>query len=234
MSSEKDFEQFLSVISHDMRAPIRHIRGFKKLLLKDLSQSFSEEQKHFSQNIDNAIDVFEKQLQALLRLYRLKLSPDETLNMDEIISSVVIRKQSEYSLGSSVHFNIDVDKDDFIGSRTAVEEIATELVDNVLLFARREGQPLSVSVSAQRNNNGFSLIVEDNGPGVRDQDAERIFIPLKQLCKPGDVSGVGIGLAVVKRLARLHGGDARFDPDVGSGCRIMVNLCSGFSDATQP
>jgi signal transduction histidine kinase len=100
------------------------------------------------------------------------------------------------------------------------------MVRNLLVNARLHGQGRPVHVEVRQQANEVVIAVEDEGPGVPEAERERIFAPFYRAPgprPPGD-TGIGLGLALVRQIARYHGGDVRYLPRQPKGSRFEVRL----------
>jgi two-component system cell cycle sensor histidine kinase PleC len=106
------------------------------------------------------------------------------------------------------------------------------LVSNAVKFTP-EGGKIDVVASAARNG-GFQIMVRDNGPGIPQEKLATIFTPLSQVDNRYDrqTGGTGLGLALVRGLAELHGGRAWLESEPGAGCSAFIVLPAKALDAT--
>jgi two-component system OmpR family sensor kinase len=97
------------------------------------------------------------------------------------------------------------------------------LIRNLLENARRHGAP-PVEVRVSRAGSGAELRVSDHGPGIPDAEREGVFQPFHRFAGSGERAGAGLGLALVRQIARRHGGDARYVAGAPSGGSFVVTL----------
>lgn len=97
------------------------------------------------------------------------------------------------------------------------------MVRNLLENARRHGSP-PVQVRLHRSGSGAELRVTDRGPGVPEAERERVFRPFYRFPRAGNQVGAGLGLALVRQIARRHGGEARCLGDADGGSSFVVSL----------
>ena len=108
-----------------------------------------------------------------------------------------------------------------------IGEAIGNLVSNAI---RHSGSP-DVSVSVSRTARGFSITVEDHGIGIPPEHAERVFERFHRVdpARAAESGGAGLGLAIARRIARLHGGDVVFSPVVPTGARFVLSIRGGRS-----
>lgn len=226
---------FVSRVSHELRTPLTQIRMFAETLLLDRVRSEEERQRSLeiidreSRRLTNLVenvlrfsrgergqDRVEPQLQDVVPLARQLLADFEPL--------VGGRARVVATLPESAIANVDED---------ALRRILLNLLDNALKYGP-EGQEIRLSVV----NGGpwVRFAVEDQGPGIPARERERIWERFYRL--PRDrasaVAGTGIGLAVVRDLTRLQGGDACVEESPGGGARFLVELPAGPGNEAGP
>jgi len=97
------------------------------------------------------------------------------------------------------------------------------LLRNLLENARRHGKP-PTRVALSRTERGIEIVVRDEGPGVSADECERIFAPFYRYARGPASGGAGLGLSLVRQIARRHGGDARCEPTANGHMRFVVTL----------
>jgi len=103
-----------------------------------------------------------------------------------------------------------------------IGQVLSNLVENAAKFSP-PGSEIGIRVA--REDGDIQFEVSDHGPGIPTADAERIFAPFVRLARPGHRSrGVGLGLAIAKRLVEAHAGSIWVDPDVNDGTRVVFTL----------
>jgi signal transduction histidine kinase len=226
---------FVSRVSHELRTPLTQIRMFAETLLFDRVRSEEERQRSLeiidreSRRLTNLVenvlrfsrgergeDRVEPQLQDVVPLARQLLVDFEPLVGGR---ARVVATMPERAIAS-------VDED-------ALRRILLNLLDNALKYGP-EGQEIRFAVV--NGETWVCFTVEDQGPGIPARERERIWERFYRL--PRDrasaVAGTGIGLAVVRDLTRLQGGDARVEESPGGGARFLVELPAGPGNEAAP
>jgi len=153
----------------------------------------------------------------MLRFARGASTAVTTLDIDELFAAV--RRAAAAAAGESqtVSFRHDAPGLSFAGNREALTGAILNLVNNALQHA---GPQARVEVSARRQGNDLEISVRDDGPGVPPEQRERIFEPFFT----SRADGTGLGLAVVRSVARGHGGDAWLRDPPGGGAEFVIRL----------
>ena len=220
LSRQRD--EFTSSISHELRTPLTNIQLFAETLLLDRARTADEQRSaletitretrrlvHMVENVLAFSRVGRPALALVRRPERVdQLIRDVLASFDPLLRSHDISVELAFE-GSET---ADVDGD-------AVRRILLNLLDNAVRYGP-EGQTLRIT--AVNRQSSLELTVEDEGPGVPHSDRERVWEPFERGSTTVD-TGTGIGLAVVRQLVKLHGGDARIT-EGSRGARFVVTL----------
>jgi signal transduction histidine kinase len=118
----------------------------------------------------------------------------------------------------------------------AVEQVLFNLVDNACKYARGTG-PAAIEVTAAPRGRSVAIAARDYGPGVAPREAARLFEPFRKSARDAaeGAAGVGLGLALSRRLARQMGGDLAYEPPADGGARFVLTLpLAAAADVAQP
>jgi signal transduction histidine kinase len=219
-------EGFVSSVSHELRTPLTQIRMLAELLSDDKLRTSSERTR--------AVHVIHREAQRLTQLVenilqfaRIRAAGGaeelRDVDLDAALREVVASFQP---LAESAGATVKADAATGLsvqGQREGVRRILMNLLDNALKYGP-PGQ--TVEVHAASENGKVRLVVQDEGPGIPEPDRQRIWEPYWRL--PRDVDSVrpgsGVGLAVVRSLARQYGGEAWVEAAPGAGSRFVVEL----------
>ncbi|MBY0453810.1 MAG: two-component sensor histidine kinase [Burkholderiaceae bacterium] len=233
-------EDFLRGVSHDLRAPLRHITSYGPLvteLLQEagtaaLSAESMQEALEFLSTMEQSARRMGRMLDGLLALSRIGravLQP-QTVALQALVAQV----QAALTAGAperAVQWNIDPHLPSVQGDAALLQQMLTELMGNALKFTRGR-DPAHISLSAEHGASGVvTLRVQDNGAGFNPAQAAGLFGVFQRLHRESEFDGVGAGLAAVRAIAKRHGGDASATATVGQGCTISVTL-AGTGPAT--
>jgi light-regulated signal transduction histidine kinase (bacteriophytochrome) len=219
---ELELQQFSYIVSHDLAASFRHLAGFSRLLLGELGDALSSRQQDHANHIRAASDkclAMVEQLLAFSRVQQKTLAPvrqDATPTMQR----AMLRLSHEMrEAGAEVSLEP-------LGEAYADPELLAAalvcLLDNAIKF-RRPGVPPRISVSATSDGKAWRLRMGDNGCGVEAAYRERVFRMFLRLNGEDPAyPGVGAGLAIVRRIARRHGGEAAFVDCPDGACVELV------------
>jgi len=218
-----ELEAFTYSVSHDLRAPLRHIGGFSKILMEDFGPGMPlEAQSHLKRIEDGAqrMGLLVDELLNLARVGRHALQIQPT-RLNSVIDEVVSLLQPDVE-GRAVTWKIAdlplVECDPIL-----IKQVFQNLIANALKFTRtRECAVIEIS---QRQENGETVIaVSDNGVGFNMKYKDKLFGVFQRLHRAEDFEGTGIGLATVQRIVRKHGGRIWADAELDKGATFSFTL----------
>ncbi|HLY99808.1 MAG TPA: PAS domain S-box protein [Candidatus Angelobacter sp.] len=213
----RELESFSYSISHDVRAPLRHIAGFSDLLAEECEKQISPTGHEYLGRIQNAVARTQRLIEDLLRFSRLGeqgLNQQRT-KLNEVTEQVVASLQSEIT-GRAISWEISTLPE--IKCDTAlVTQVFWNLISNAIKFTSTRS-PAVISIGQCEENGDQVLFVRDNGVGFDMRYASRLFAPFQRLHGQDEFEGTGVGLAIAERIIHKHGGCiwARAVPDQGA------------------
>jgi PAS domain S-box-containing protein len=216
--TNKELEAFSYSVSHDLRAPLRHIDGFVKMLVKQSGPQLDDRGKRYlniiadsAQRMGALIDdllVFSRMSRAELRCSRV--------STDSLVHEAVEGLQTEIN-GRHINWKIDalpeVDADPAM-----LQQVWVNLISNAVKYTRPR-DPAKIEIGCADSGNGeYIFFVHDNGVGFDMQYAHKLFGVFQRLHRLEEFEGTGIGLANVSRIVHRHGGRvwAEAKPDAGA------------------
>jgi signal transduction histidine kinase len=217
---------FVSGVSHELRTPLTQIRLFAELLHTGSLRSDAERSR--------ATRVIDQEARRLTYLVENVLAfsrqerHHEHIAREPVDVATEVRDVLDFfapvARARGVHLTMTVPGDLVVHvDRDALRRILLNLLDNAVKYGPPDQRVL---VSVSRSDSALTIEVCDRGPGIPVDDAERIWEPYERLERDASsaVGGSGIGLAVVRDLATLHGGTTRVEAQAGGGSRFVVEL----------
>jgi signal transduction histidine kinase len=226
--SNQELEQFAYVVSHDLQAPLRMISGYLKLLLGEyqggeLNDEETEELLNYAMNGT-------KRMQAMI-CGLLDLSRVETRGQE--FTPVAVREIVEYTLQvlweelANADAQVSCDPLPMVmGDEAQLTQVFQNLIANAVKF-RQPDTPPQVHIAAQRQDGEWLFSVQDNGIGINPSQAQRVFQIFQRLHTEEEYPGVGIGLALCKRIVERHGGHiwVETEPEQGTAFCFTLPAC---------
>lgn len=218
--------EIIGIVAHDLKNPLTTIMGYASLLYDH--PNLSEEDKKEVQHIVVASERMDHIISQLLQIAAIDAG-NLSLHLDDVhLSQVLHQLIAQYSRmatrkNQTIHFDLD---DDVVirGDSEKVKSITENLMSNAIKYTPKNG---TIRVRLSRNGNMGQLAVEDEGPGIRDEEFPRLFQRWSRLsAKPtGGETSTGLGLSIVRQFVDLHSGRIHVENRrEGAGSRFVVEL----------
>lgn len=220
----KELEAFSYTVSHDLRAPMRHIAGYVDLVMDLDGAQLSERARRYLSHVKEASAYAGQLVDALLEFSRMGRSEikrshvDTQLLVDELVAEFS-RHHPQRAIKWDIQTPLPVLKADPILLKVAVRN----LLDNAVKYTRGR-EAARISVRPLRGPAGSGLEVEDNGVGFQMKYAGKLFGVFQRLHQAEEFEGTGIGLATVRRILERHGGEVRAWGESGRGARFSFTM----------
>ena len=223
--SRQALEDFTASVSHDLRAPLRHVSAFVRIAREDLGDGVDPEVgSHLDKAADAAAHLGQLMdgLLELARIGRAELQPGP-VDLARLVDD--IRHQLQGGLqGRDVVWQVAPDLPLAHGDVALLHQLMARLLDNALKFTRDCPQTRIEIGGRLTEDGGVEIQVRDNGVGFDPLQQERLFRPFQRLHSAKVFDGIGIGLALARRVVERHGGDIAASGEVGKGCCISLRL----------
>ena len=218
--ANQDLESFAYSVSHDLRAPLRAIEGFSKLLDERRGDALGEEGRDHLARVRNAATRMGSLIESLLKMARLGRSGIKPVPLDlSRMAGDIVAELRGSEPGREVEVEIEPGLE-ATGDSSLVRNLLGNLLGNAWKFtAGRDGARIEFG----RNDDG-SFFVRDNGAGFPAEYADKLFRPFQRLHSQEQFAGDGVGLASVRRIVERHGGTIRADGVQGSGAAFTFTL----------
>jgi signal transduction histidine kinase len=223
-AANKELETFSYSVSHDLRAPLRHIEGMSQLLLKKSADQLDENSRDCLRRIRRASLRMSDLIDDLLKLSQI-LRADvqkEMVDLTEIIKETASELQASSPV-RQVEFVI-AEEVSVIGDPRLLRVAVENLLSNAWKYTSKKPQA-RITFGCKREPPGQDIYyVQDDGAGFDMACAEKLFEPFQRLHSQAEFPGSGIGLATVRRIIQKHGGRIWADASVGGGATFYFTL----------
>jgi two-component system, OmpR family, sensor kinase len=217
---------FASTVSHDLRANLRHINAFTGLLREELASSASADVKSFLDKLTESARLMGVQLEGLMALTQIDRASlnIEPLQMGDLIAQARQALASE-SAGRAVEWKIAADFPPVLGDAAMLVQVWSHLFSNALKFTAPRA-PAVVEVGWQRDagDGMVGFFVQDNGVGFDPRNQDQLFKVFWRQHSASEFPGIGMGLALVRKLIQRLGGQVSITAQPGAGCRTGFSL----------
>lgn len=220
----EELRSFSYSVAHDLRAPLRGMRGLSQALLEDYGDALDATAHGYVRRIGEAaarLDVLIQDLLAYARLTQqeLVLVP---VPLDRVLEEALRQTEDAASEAGAV-IEVVRPMPVVIGQKGVLVQMVANLIGNAVKFVPQDRKPI-VKIRAESRQGRVRLWVEDNGIGVSSEHRTRIFRVFERLHGVSDYQGTGIGLAIVRRGAERLGGQVGVEAAPGAGSRFWIEL----------
>ncbi len=233
-AANKELEAFSYSVSHDLRAPLRHIIGFSQLLVEEFGPTLAPEAHRYLERIQAGTQKMGLLVDELLNLARVGRHALNlrTTKLNELVAEVVAMMQPDCE-GRQVEWAI-ADLSGVKCDPVLVKQIFQNLLANALKFTRPRTHAV-IEVSHQENAEDGQpvFMVRDNGIGFDMKYVDKLFGVFQRLHRPEDFEGTGIGLATVQRIVHKHGGQVWAEGELDKGAAFYFTLGAGKQAETK-
>ncbi len=219
----KELEFFSYSISHDLRAPLRHINGYAGILAEEYGNKLDDEGHRLLDVVQNKASLMGTLIDELLRFSRvgrqeLKRIPVNMTSMAQTIAAQLLNDNSD----RSITFRI-AELPEAYGDPILLNQVWVNLIGNAVKFTKH-CKEARIEIGGQKQNGETSYYIKDNGAGFDKQYAEKIFGVFQRLHNNDEFEGTGVGLALVQRIIVRHGGRVWAEGKVKEGATIFFVL----------
>jgi PAS domain S-box-containing protein len=220
--ANRELDAFAGTVAHDLRAPLTPIIGFASYLRSEYGSSLNDEARDLLKEIEEQGERMDAIMEDLLVLSRVgKIEPAAA---PLPLKPVVERVLADFAEPLRVQgFTVQIgDLPALRLPETYLFELFTNLIANVLRYGAGDNPRLRIGGGWQSGH--WRLFVQDHGPGVPEEERERIFEPFYRGAMVRDAPGTGIGLATVRKIVRLAGGHIWVEETSGGGCTFVIEI----------
>ncbi|MCK5132906.1 MAG: PAS domain S-box protein [Candidatus Sabulitectum sp.] len=222
-TANKDLEAFAYSVSHDLRAPLRAIDGFTRILMEDYAEKLDTEGKRLGSVLRNNARKMGQLIDDLLNFSRLGRAAIRfsEIDMNNMVNNIYMesttpedRKRIEFSSS---------DLPRAIGDSGMMRQVWINVISNALKFSAKRKQAV-ISVSCRKEENSLIYSVKDNGAGFDMRYSDKLFGVFQRLHSEREFEGNGVGLALVQRIIHRHDGEVWAEGEVDKGAVFYFSV----------
>jgi signal transduction histidine kinase len=223
-AKSQELETFAYSVAHDLKAPLRGIDGYSRLLLEDYAKSLDDQGRTFLQTIQDSTDEMNRLIDDLLVYSRLERRELKThrIELTPMVRALVEEKKRE-GADHEVDFVVDVNGATVLADSSGLVQSLRNYLDNAIKFTRKVAAP-RIEVGSRESPRSCLLWVRDNGIGFDMKYHDRIFDIFQRLNVAEDYPGTGIGLAIVRKAMERMGGRALAESEPGHGATFYLEI----------
>ena len=223
-AANRELETFTYSVSHDLKAPLRGIDGYSRLLIEDHLDQLDDEGRQFLHNVRRGVEQMNQLIEDLLAYSRMERRGMQHVEVElrRSVDAALDERRDELS-GRHVEIRVEMDT---LTARADPEGLALvfrNLLDNALKFTRDRQQPV-IEISGRLSDEAIIIAVRDNGIGFDMRFHDRIFDIFQRLQRTEEYPGTGVGLAIVRKAVQRMRGRVWAESSPGQGARFFVEL----------
>jgi light-regulated signal transduction histidine kinase (bacteriophytochrome) len=223
-ASNKELESFAYSVSHDLRAPLRHVAGYSELLQKQASSSLDDKSRRYVQTILESAKRMGNLIDDLLAFSRLGRAEAKMRAVDlQQVVKEAIAEVSRDTGDRDIAWKVGA-LPTCHGDSSMLKLVVVNLVANAVKFTRMRTRAEIEIGCVDKDNDELEVFVRDNGAGFDMQYANKLFGVFQRLHLAEQFEGTGIGLATVQRIIHRHGGQVRAEGAVDQGATFCFSL----------
>lgn len=225
--SNRDLEEFASVVAHDLRSPLLTISGYCQLIHDEYGERLDEAAHEYLNQIVAGAGRMDRLIEGILEYSRSgrSLTPLRQVDMQSVAVQAIANLEA-----SIREHNAQIDVGPMpmvVGDQTQLVQLLQNLLGNAIKFQQTETP--KVSVSAHPTDDGWRFAVEDNGIGIAEENFGQLFHTFHRL-NAGEYPGVGIGLAVCRKIVERHRGRIWLTSTLGQGTTFYFTIANQPTD----
>ena len=222
-SSNQELEAFSYSVSHDLRAPLRSMSGFSRMLLEDYGKKLDAQGRDYLDRIESSSQLMNQLVDDMLRLSRIGRAEMkfEAVNLSDLVQSIAEelrstqpKRDSEFIIQSDVIAE---------GDKALLKILLHNLLENAWKYTAKVERAM-IEFCAIETNGKIVYSIKDNGAGFDMTYRDKLFKAFQRLHSSADYPGTGIGLAIVQRIVNCHGGRTWAEAKVGAGATFYFTL----------
>ncbi len=212
----KELESFNYSVSHDLRAPLRAMEGFSRIVLKDFAPLLPTEAQRYLTLVNRNAEQMSHLIDELLRFSRLSRQPliRRPTNPQELVRLALLDLQT-YTAGRDIEFQVAA-MPECLCDPTLYKQVYVNLLSNAIKFTALRPRA-KIQIGWQQENAEQVYFVRDNGVGFDMKYAGKLFGVFQRLHNSSEYEGSGVGLAIVQRIVQRHGGRVWAQAEPGQG-----------------
>lgn len=220
----KELETFTYSVSHDLKAPLRGIDGYSRLLLEDHLEQLDEEGRLFLRNVRHGVDQMSQLIEDLLAYSRMERRGLHGIPVElAALMGRILAERAEDLQASGARVRVELTGLVARADPEGLTMVLRNLLDNALKFHQPD-RPAQVEIQGQSTGNLIQVAIQDQGIGFDMRYHDRIFEIFQRLQRAEDYPGTGIGLAIVRKAMHRMGGSIRAESAPGQGATFYLEL----------
>ena len=220
----REMQDFTATVSHDLRAPLRHITSFAQLVQEDAGPQLSAEVQGFLATITGSAQQMARMLDALLEWSHIGAQSLQTAPVQLAAALEPCRAALQLRYATrTIEWRVAEGLPSVLADPLLLQMVLRAVLDNALKFSA--GRAIAVvEIGAESAGGQVTLTVKDNGAGFSPAAQSKLFQPYSRLHSARDFPGLGMGLACAHKAVQRMGGDLALEGQIDQGCTVRLRL----------
>jgi signal transduction histidine kinase len=222
-ATNKELEAFSYSVSHDLRAPLRSMEGFSRMLVEDYASNLPAEGQQWIARVRENAAQMDTLITGLLEFFKYSHQPlsKQTVDVSKMVRETYDELVKNHP-GRTIEFGM-TELPEALGDPVLLKQVFVNLLSNALKYSRQR-QPAVIEAGSLRQNGQTVYFVRDNGAGFDMKYAEKLFGVFQRLHRKDEFEGTGVGLSLVQRIIQRHGGKVWAEAEVNQGATFYFTL----------
>ena len=225
-STQQEFKDFVYIISHDLKAPLRAIQALTDWISTDYADKFDSDGKEQLKLLTSRVSRMQNLMDGVLQYSRIGRITEipATIDLNQLLPEII----ETLAPPSSIHITIENQLPVIVSERTRIQQVFQNLISNAIRFLNKPDGVIKVGCTEEDGFWKFS--VSDNGPGIAEQHFEKIFKIFQTLQAKDQFETTGVGLTIAKKIVELYGGRIWLTSKIGEGSTFFFTLPKSTPD----
>jgi PAS domain S-box-containing protein len=212
----QDLESFTYSVSHDLKAPLRAIGSFAHILSEDYGKELNKDASHLLSVIIDSTNKMHQLIDDLLNFSKISKKEISAITIDtNLLIKEIMGELKEETKNRNIRWEIN-ELPHIHGDRSMLKQVFVNLLSNAIKFSRNKEKAV-IDVGCDKVENRDVFFVKDNGIGFNMKYTGKLFQVFQRLHSPEEFDGSGVGLAIVKRIIKKHGGNIWAEGEINKG-----------------
>jgi PAS domain S-box-containing protein len=221
--TNRELESFSYSVSHDLRAPLRHMSGYAQILREEAGDRLDRPLLRYLDEISASARRMGALIDDLLAFSRLSRQALTPIPID--MNAVVADAMRDAGMGQNPEVRVDIARlPDAHGDPVLLRQVWTNLLSNAVKYSAPRGAQARIQVEGERDDDKVRYRVRDNGVGFDPRYADKLFGVFQRLHAQDEFEGTGVGLAIVHRIVARHRGQVSAHSEPGQGAEFVFEL----------
>ena len=218
---KKEFEEFIYIVSHDIKSPMRAITNITTWIEEDLGSVVNQDVLTNLGLLKNRVYRLENMMNALLELSRVDRTELEfyELNIPKMIANCIDLFDRESNV--DFHYKANIVNENCVTFGVKMRKVVMSVLDNAVRFHHEKNRKVFIGIV--ENDNDYEIKISDNGPGIPEQVIHKIFSIFYTVNSKDIMDTTGAGLAISCKIMKLVGGKIEYSPGVDCGSVFTIN-----------